>query len=341
MRGRQSGHIAVFLMRFFESLLKNFHSLLYFLCGDFKTPLFKYMSKEIFSEVKLHTDKSGIIQLLNTLLNNVGDYRYLTMEDSDKVITETLEYINSRYSFNLLHFVNWAEYKGTRGFNINSMKKHSNKFAKVTRMIKVKDMYYLEFIVDYRTFGFEKVVAQYSDMTCVVDNYLYMPEFESGFNRGENFIYSQILSKINGTLSSQYLNDYGINELQSLYPIHYGHVELSMLYGDMLKIEHNLSGEIQKSTLNDILSHLKSKFNSKYQIWSEGKEKVLNENIETYESVDLFAPFYFSETENSELKIWSLNNGGEYTISDCITNKNKSISKLERKGKEVPLLPLW
>lgn len=299
------------------------------------------MSKYLFSEVKLHTNKNGIIQLLNTLLNNVGDYRDLSMEDSDKAITETLEYINSRYSFNLLHFVNWAECKGTPGFSINYMKKHSNKFAKFTRMIKVKEMYNLEFVVDYRTFGFEKVVAQYSDTTCVVDNYLYLPEFESSFNKGKNFIYSQILSKINGTLSCQDLNDYGINELQSLYPIHYGHVELSMLYGDILKIEHNFRGEIQKSTLNDILSHLKPKFESKYQIWCESNGKVLNENIDAYEDVDLFAPFYFKGTENPELKIWSMNNVGEYSISDCITIKDKGISKLERKGKEIPLLPLW
>lgn len=299
------------------------------------------MLNNYFSEVKLRTNKKEIIQLINTLLNNVGDFRHLSMEESGSVVIETLEYINSRYSFNLLHFVNWEECKASRYFSSNYMKKHCNNFAKFTRLIHIKDKYYLEFVVDYMSRDIEKVVEQYPDTTWLIDNYLFEPALESSSIKGKTFVYSLILSNTNGRLSIQDLGKNEINELQSLYPIHYGYVELSLINEEMVNIERSLSSKIQKSTLNDILSSLKSKWDSKYQVWYEVKEKVLIENSDNYGYIDFFAPFYFRETENLKLTTWLFCNNSDYSISACETNKLKIMNKSDYTNKEIVKEPLW
>lgn len=288
--------------------------------------------KKYYSEVKLCTDKKGIIQLINTLLNNLGAYRNLSIEDSDKQISEMLEFINSRFSFNILHFVNWENCKGTRLLNSAIMKKRHNDIAKFIRLVQVKDMYYLEFVIDCVENEVVNVAAQYSDTTWVVDNY---------FNEEKVFVSAQTLTNLNGKLNIQEFSKNEVNELCSLYPIHYGYVEVLSMYDDMFKIECLLKDKIQKSIFDNILTQLKSDFETMQQNWKEYKNKILNENMDSYIKVDLFAPFYFTNTENSELIIWSLNDSGDYSISNCFTNRTKNINKTAKKDNEIVVLPLW
>lgn len=296
------------------------------------------MKQNLISEVKLCTDKNGILKLLNTLLYNVGGFIQIKDTDSWDMMINIIEHVNNNYSFNMLHFVDWDTGKSHRYFSKRQMKLRNNQVSKITKLIhEANNNYYLEFIIDYSVSDYwAKVIAQYPNSTWIVDNYCYDYDQDDYFNGGRKPLYSMILINTEGRSSIQSFEPEEIAGCQSLSPTHLRYVYLLKLYSDILCIQEKLENKISKEFYKSIFAHAQDLFNKEYQIWMECKNiEILGNN-----PTDNFSIFHVHNTDKS-VNSWQSFEGQYCPISTCFTPHHKPLSKKEKIGKEVTLQPLW
>lgn len=299
------------------------------------------MVKNFFSEVKLRTDKRGIIQLLNTLLNNIGDFRQLGLSDSWELIVNTVEYINNSYSFNMLHFVDWEVCKSFRYFSKKQMKKRINLVSKITRIIYDTDNYYnLEFIIDYSDYNyFEKVVSQYPDSSWVIDNILYNEEYDDCQNGGRMPLNSVIMTNLNGQISIQGIDLNDISDMSNIggvCPIHLGYVYLLKLYSDIILFRERLYKKVSESLYQNMFAVAQNMYNMEFNIWTEYK----NEEAQAQTSIDCFSIFHITNNDKIE-RAWQCFNGNYCPIIEFLAAHNKTPTPKREIHKEIVLQPLW
>lgn len=289
------------------------------------------------SEVKLRTDKNGLIQILNTILHNVGDFRQLELSDSWELIVNTVEYINNSYSFNMLHLIDWDRCKSCRNFSPKQMSKRRNSVSRITKIVCDTDNYYgMELIIDWSENNlWEKAVTQYPNSSWAIDNICFREEYEEYQNGGKTPLYSTLMTNTNGQISISQVEINEISVSNHLNPIHLGHVHLLKLSSDITLFKESLYKKISTELYNNMLNTAQEIYDRELKIWTDYKN---NEALDK-DTVDCFSIFHASS--DRIVKSWQAFNGTYCPISLCYSKQFKPLSNKKKKCKEVVIQPLW
>ena len=240
-------------------------------------------SKDEYQEVKVFISRKGFIQMVNTILKNVGDTRRLSTKDSDNRIMNTLSSIQCK--LNLSHLIDWDKCTNqnvlkSKETNISSDGNTNDEFLIFTKPTKQGKNRILNLLsCNLNKNLWSEVIRQYQDSEWLVDNY---QTFEDFFDLHKVYTGFTILENENGITSiGQYTPD-DLEYLTKFYPIHYGYVRDYCLFKEIeLDDEYDGIDEIFSIEIPEVspISYKKNAIESEDELSDEIKKKIKNFRI--------------------------------------------------------------
>ena len=282
--------------------------------------------KDEYQEVKVFISRKGFIQMVNTILKNVGDTRRLSTKDSDNRILNTLSSIQCR--LNLSHLIDWDKCTNqnvlkSKEAHVSSDGKTNDEFLIFTKPTKQGNNRILNLLsCNLNKNLWSEVIRQYQDSEWLVDNYQTVEDF---FDLHKVYTGFTILENENGITSiGQYTPD-DLEYLTKFYPIHYGFVRDYCLYKEIeLEDEYDGIDEIFSIEIPEVspTSYKKNAIEPEDELSDEIKKKIKNfrinkiqwegllnylkdEKADVINRIDKFSHFYINSyvIEENEIEV--------------------------------------
>ena len=202
-------------------------------------------SKDEYQTMMVFLPRKGFIQMVNTILKNVGDKRHLTTKDSDNRVWNTFSSI--RGILNLSHIIDWDRcsiqnvWKSKETY-VSADEKTNDSFiifSKPTKQGKNRILTLLGCNLNQNLWS--EVIRQYQDSEWLVDSYQTEKDW---LDIHKVYTGSTILENKNGVTSiGQYTLD-DLDYLTKFYPIHYGYIRNYCLYKEIEFDDYDIIDEI-------------------------------------------------------------------------------------------------